>query len=109
MQNIPLALVKIGMVVAEEIKNSENPASMTICGKGVKLTESLIKRLNQMGIQTITVEGRPVKVEGETTQEEMLQGLDQRFRRVEDDPLMMKIKTLYRKNIQKKMGEPDGR
>lgn len=107
MQNIPLTLAKPGMVVAREIKGSDDPASMTICGKGVTLTEPLINRLQQMGIQAVTVEGHPVKSEGETTLEEMLAALDRRFARVEDDGLMMRIKALYRKQLARSMGESD--
>jgi hypothetical protein len=105
MQNIPISLAKAGMVVAKEIKSSDDPASMTICGKGVKLTDSLLSRLESMGIQAITVEGHPVTVEGEATVEEMLAALDQRFSRVMDDPLMVKVKDLYRRQILRSMGE----
>lgn len=109
MQKIPIALLKPDMVLAKEIKSSEDPASMTICGKGVKLTESLIDRLRRMGIQSVTVEGHPVTMEGETSLDEMLAALDRRFSRVAADPLMMKIQTLYRNHIKRSMGEPGGR
>jgi len=92
-----------------EVKSSDDPAAMTICGKGVKLTASLIDRLRQMQIQSLTVEGHPVKMEGESSVEEMLIALDQRFSRVANDPLMMQVKELYRKHIQRSMGEPSGR
>jgi len=105
MQNIPITLAKAGMVVAKEIKTSDDPASMTICGKGIKLTDSLINRLEQMGIQSVTVEGHPVKMEGESSVEEMLAALDHRFRRVGDDPLMMKVKAIYQNHIRRSMGE----
>jgi len=97
------------MVLAQEIKNSDDPSSMTICGKGVKLTESLISRLTQMGVQSVRVEGHPVKVAGEATLEEMLVELDKRFSRVEDDELMKKVKEIYRTQIFRSMGETDGR
>lgn len=109
MQNIPISLATPGMVVAMEVKSSDDPAAMTICGKGVKLTASLIDRLRQMQIQSLTVEGHPVKMEGESSVEEMLIALDQRFSRVANDPLMMQVKELYRKHIQRSMGEPSGR
>ena len=109
MQNIPLSLAAAGMIVAKEIKSSDDPASLTVCGKGVKLSESLIDRLKHLGIQAITVEGHPVTVEGESTLEEMLTALDRRFRRVEDDPLMMKLKAIYQKHLQRSMGVPDGK
>jgi hypothetical protein len=109
MQKIPITQAVPGMVLAQEIKNSDNPSSMTICGKGVKLTDSLISRLTQMGVQSVSVEGHPVKEEGDATLEEMLEKLDKRFSRVEDDDLMKKVKEIYRKQIFRSMGETDGR
>jgi len=109
MQNIPITLAAPGMVVAKEIKSSDDPSSMTICGKGVALTASLISRLQSMGVQSVTVEGHPVKMEGELSLEEMLGALDRRFARVLDDPLMAKIKDLYRRQIMRSLGVSDGR
>ena len=109
MQNIPISLTAAGMVLAKEIKSSDGPASMTICGKGVTLTESMIGRLQQMGIQSVTVEGHPILVKGEATLEQMLVSLDQRFSRVADDPLMSKVKEIYRKQILRSMGDTGGR
>ena len=108
MQNIPLTLAAPGMVLGRDIKSSEDPSAMTVCGKGVKLTESLIDRLRQMEIQSLTVEGHPVKIEGEASLEEMMAALDKRFTRVQDDPLMKKIKDIYRKRIAQSMGDSDG-
>jgi hypothetical protein len=107
-QNIPFTLAAPGMVVARDIKTSDDPSSMTLCGKGVKLTESLIDRLRQMGIKSVTVEGHPVKREGENSLEEMLAALDRRFSRVTDDPLMMKIREMYRRQILRSMGGAGG-
>jgi hypothetical protein len=109
MQKIPITLATAGMVLAKEIKASDDPASMTICGKDVKLTESLIDRLRQMGIQTVSVEGHPVSIPGEASLDEMLAALDRRFSRVAGDPLMAKIKELYRKHMMRSMGGPGGR
>jgi len=109
MQKIPITLAAPGMVLAKDVKNSDDPSSMTLCGKGVTLTESLIGRLRQKDIQSVTVEGHPVHEEGEATLEEMLAALDLRFSRVADDELMKKIKALYRDQIQRSMGETGGR
>lgn len=109
MQNIPLTLAKAGMVVAKELKASDDPAGMTICGKGVKLTDSLIDRLGQMGIQSVTVEGHPVKMEGESSVEEMLAALEHRFRRAGDDSLMKTIKDIYAGQIRRSMGDAGGK
>lgn len=109
MQNIPLALAEPDMVLAKELKREENPDGPPICGKGVVLTDSLIARLESMGVQTVTVAGRPVRMDGDQTLEEMLDALDKRFRRVENDPLMMKVKEVHVRLIEKSMGETDGR
>jgi hypothetical protein len=105
MQNIPIKLATPGMVLAKEIKNPDESSSMPVCGQGVKLTASLLDRLQTMGIQAVIVEGHPVKLEGEATLEQMLEALDLRFSRVQEDPLMMKIKTIYRRQILRSMGE----
>lgn len=103
MQNIPLALSKPGMVLARSVVNPNSPDGAPVCGKGISLTESLIERLVRMGVQAVTVEGHPVAVEGERTLEEMLIKLDERFRRVAGDPLMMRVKEIYRKRLIRSM------
>ena len=109
MQKIPIALAAPGMVLAQDIKSSKDPAAMTVCGKGVQLKESLIDRLREMGVQTLTVEGHPVKMEGEASLEDMLAALDRRFIRVSDDPLMIKVREMYRQHIKRSMGDAGGR
>lgn len=103
MQRIPISLAADGMVVARPIPNADDPTGMPICGKGVVLTESLIERLRDRGIQALTVEGHPVAVEGEASLEELLALLDRRFRRVETDPLMKRVKEMFRKQTIRSM------
>lgn len=96
------------MVLAKEIKTDDNPASPPICGKGVTLSDSLISRLASMGVQSVIVEGHPVMLEGEKSLEETLDVLDKRFAKVSSDPLMQKLKEIYRRQIIKSMGNADG-
>jgi hypothetical protein len=96
MQKIPLTLAASGMILAQDIKNPDNPEGPPLCGKGVTLTDSLLDRLQRMGIQSIAVEGHPVNIEGEKSLEEELEILDRRFRKVTDDPLMNKLREMYR-------------
>jgi hypothetical protein len=103
MQNIPLILAKPGMVLAKRLANPNNPNGVPICGEGTPLTDPLIERLGGMGVQSVIVEGHPVAVEGEGTLEEMLTQLDKKFRRVEDDLLMMKVKEIYKKRMIRSM------
>jgi len=108
MQRIPISLATDGMTVARPIPNADDPGGMPICGKGIVLTDSLIERLRERGVQALTVEGHPVAVEGEASLEEMLDALEKRFRRVADDPLMARVREIYRKQIVRQMGDGRG-
>ncbi len=105
MQRIPIMQAKPGMELARDIRRSDLVDGPPICGKGVELTFSLIDRLKRMGIQTITVVGHPVWVEGDKTPQQLLDDLDRRFRKVGDDPLTGKLKGIYRANLLKSSGE----
>jgi hypothetical protein len=104
MQRIPIYQAKPGMVLAKEVrKEDEDETSPPICGKGIVLTESLLSRLERMGIQALSVEGHPVKEEGDKTVDELLLALDKRFSKVVDDPIMIKLKDIYKETIIKNM------
>lgn len=105
MQKIPFNLAEPGMILAKEVVRSDNPGGPPICGKGVELTDSLIERLRNMGIQSITVEGHPVWMEGDKTLSELLDDLDRRFSRSGSNPLNQLIKRVYRDAIIRSMGE----
>ena len=107
MQKIPISLAKPGMVLAKEVRKEEDDVSPPICGKGLVLTESLLSRLDKMGIQAVAVEGHPVEMEGDKTLDELLNALDKRFSKVMDEPLMIKLKDIYREHIIQSMGGQD--
>ncbi len=107
MQTIPIALATTDMVLARDVKRTDNPAGPPICGKGMTLNESLLERLKTLGIKMITVEGHPVWMEGDKTLPELLDLMDRRFRKVSDDPLMNKLKELYRVRLIRSMGQQD--
>lgn len=108
MQMIPIALAAPDMVLARDIRRNENAQVPPICGRGTVLTASLIERLINMGIKSLTVEGHPVAVEGEKTLEDLLADLDHRFSKVANVPLMGRLKEIYRKNIIRSMGGEGG-
>lgn len=107
MQHIPIHVATEGMILAKEVPRPENPAGAPICGKGIQLTSSLIDRLKNMGVQHLCVEGHPVWQEGDKTLEEQLADLHHRFRKVDADPLMSRIKGLFMAQIMKSMGKAD--
>lgn len=89
MQKILTAQATEGMVLAREV---EAPDGRVLCGKGTPLTASLILRLQQMDIPTLTVEGHPFAVAGELSLKEELQAIEARFSRVTGTPPLMYIK-----------------
>ncbi len=104
-QRIPTKSALPGMVLARDIYRQDSAGGPPICGKGMTLTVSLIERLKRIGVQTIIVDGHPVRTEGKRTPEELLEDLDRRFRKVEDDPFAGKLKEIYRAILLKKSGE----
>ncbi len=97
MQQILSAQAKEGMVLAKDVEIEDG---RILCGKGTALTASLIDRLLRMDISSVTVEGHPVKVEGEKSLKEEVQELEDRFSLVEDiKPLMYIKKRLMQRLI----------
>lgn len=103
MQTIPIVLAEPDMILAREVKRADNPQGPPVCGRGTVLTASLIERLRNLGVKMVTVEGHPVAVEGEKTLEELLADLDRRFSKVENFPLMQRLKEIYRAGIVRSM------
>ena len=89
MQKILVAQADETMVLAKAV---ETPEGRVLCGKGTTLTAALIDRLKRMDVLTITVDGHPVKEEGELTLPEELQKIELRFSRVTKTPPLMYIK-----------------
>jgi len=84
------------MVLAREIINQDG---MVLCGAGTALSENLLRRLADMEVVDITVEGHPVHIEGEKTLAEELHEVDLRFKRVEDIAPLMYLKKRIQARI----------
>lgn len=103
MQTIPIVLAEPDMILAREVKRADNPQGPPICGTGTVLTTSLLERLRTLGIKMVTVEGHPVAIAGEKTLDDLLADLDRRFSKVENIPLMQRLKEMYRAGIVRSM------
>ncbi len=90
------------MVLAKRV---ENERGMALCKEGTELTDSILLRFENAGISFITVEGRPVVVEGEKTCEEMLHEVERRFAKTVSDPTMLKIREIVLQNLRNRYGE----
>jgi hypothetical protein len=104
MQKIPISLAAEGMVLARDVTRPDAQDGPPICGRGMELSAPLIDRLVNMGVQSLMVEGRPVQMEGQESLDEALNALDARFILVENYPLMMKVKEMFRTVIERAMG-----
>ena len=77
-----------------------NDRGMILCGEGTVLTEEIIARLHRMEVPHIAVKGHPVNKGAEAKSlEQQLKEIDERFSRIGNDPLMLKIKDLFAKQL----------
>jgi hypothetical protein len=109
MQKIPLNLAAAGMVLARDIFKNDSPTGMPICGKGTELSGALISRLQQMGVQSLYVEGHPVWQEGDCGLTEQLADLEKRFSKTLDNRYNRSLLEIYRNQITAAMGDNGGR
>lgn len=89
MQQILSMQAAEGMVLAKDVLTSDG---RILCGKGTALTLPIIERIKKMDISWITVEGHPVRMEGEKSLEQELRDIEKRFLRVKHIPPLMYIK-----------------
>ena len=103
MQKIPINLALPDMTIAKPVANDRG---IVLCGPGSKLTQELIDRLTTMGIKRITVEGNPVDMgDAEQSFSQQAEELRDRFSKVEDDPLMRKIKDILLQRLHERADE----
>jgi hypothetical protein len=94
MQKIPLELAKADMVLAKAVTRENG---MVLVAAGTKLTESLISKLGNMGVEEVAVQGDGLGVgdgygaEALAKRQERLEHL---FRNFKEDRYMQRIKGL---------------
>lgn len=101
MQRLPLSYIKPGMKTYEEVVDSQG---RVLCGKGIEITEEMLKRFQELGVSYITVEGTPVKLPWEKTLDEELELLEERFKDVKNE-LALQIKEVIRELLLEKFGK----
>lgn len=108
MQSIPIASAEPDMVLSRDVRRVESPLGPPICGRGTVLTPTLIERLKNLGIKSITVEGNPLAAEGEPRLDDQLAALEHRFSKVDNVPLMHRLKGMYEALLIRSMGGKSG-
>ncbi|HEY3308579.1 MAG TPA: hypothetical protein VGJ93_08995 [Desulfuromonadaceae bacterium] len=109
MQKIPLMLAKAGMVLAKDVFRNDSPSGIPICGKDTLLTDNLLTRLDHLDVKSIYVQGHPVWIDGDRSLDDLLESLDQRFKKVRQDPLTSKLYDIYVEYLKRSMGDDGGR
>ena len=74
-----------------------NKSGMTLLAQGTELSETWIRRIQDMEIESIHIDA---PVEPAVPKEEMLEQLDKRFRNVENKPYMGLIKRSVQEHIE---------
>ncbi|MBI3592575.1 MAG: hypothetical protein HY099_03730 [Nitrospirae bacterium] len=74
-----------------------NESGMIMLGEGTELTDALIERLNNMNVTSVYVEGA---AKAEKPKNEVLSGLDARFKKTENEPYMAVLKRLFKEHIE---------
>ena len=102
MQKIPLSLAKGGMVLAKPVLKENG---LVLVAEGTELTDSLLERLERMGVENLVVQGNPVDLDGVAggTEYNRIAGrLDHLFRKFKADPWMNDFKERLRSYFQVK-------
>lgn len=103
-QKIPLDKAKAGMKLAKPVLNENG---RVLCGDGVELTDALLSKLEKMDVEKITVEGFPISMPGveRKSLKTQLEELDERFKKVESNPVFSGIKEIFKKQLIEKEEE----
>ena len=101
MQDVTLERARAGMKLARPVTNKRG---IILYGVGAVLTADIIARLSEMGVDQITVDGNPPNTADEQESLRLqVKELNARFRYVEGDPLMGKIKNLILKHVKERV------
>jgi len=94
MQKIPLQLARPEMILAKPVTRENG---MVLIAAGTVLTEGLISRLDNMGVELLVVEGETLEMGGGCNEEVLAkkrERLEYLFRNFADDRYMQQVKQL---------------
>jgi hypothetical protein len=94
MPKITADKLKAGMKLTKPVLNK---AGMMLLGEGTELTETWIRRIQDMDIAVVHVDGpEPERV----PKEELLAEVDKRFKNMENKPYMGQLKRALQRHIE---------
>lgn len=103
MPNIPIAMAKPGMVLSKPVVRAKS--SVAIAGEGVVLTQEYIDRFKSSSVTVISVRGPVAGVEDALDFKKLLESLDSKFSRYNDDKFMNGMRLLAKQYFQRKVDE----
>jgi hypothetical protein len=96
MKQVPIGEVKVGAVLAADLKNG---GGSMILGQGATLTASVLVRLQKMGIVSIPVEmDDPAELAREVS--ELVYSIQRRFRGTEEDEFLQELMRIAIQHVE---------
>jgi hypothetical protein len=86
MELVSITAARAGQVLARAVTN---PSGATVCPTGFRLTEAVIERLRNAGVETLLIE---VDSAQKFAVQDRIEALGRRFANV-DDPILLQIKA----------------
>ena len=94
MPRIALDKLQPGMRLAKPVTNNNG---LIMLAEDTELTRALINKISDMDIAGVYIQGM---TQPDTPMEEMIAGLDKRFKNVENEPFMDLIKQALKEHIE---------
>ena len=94
MARVPIDKLVPGMRLSRPVTNKNG---MVMLGEGTELTQALIARIEVLDVGGVHIQGYSQPQE---PKEELLRQLDERFKNVEKEPHMDRLKRLLREHIE---------
>jgi hypothetical protein len=94
MPKISLDKIQPGMKLEKPVTNQ---SGLVILAENTELTATLIERINDLDIGVVSIKGI---TKPDIPKEEMLAGLNKRFKNVENEPYMDVIKQILKEHIE---------
>jgi hypothetical protein len=92
-RTVPVEEVQVGDVLAEDQTDGQGKVLLP---KGARLSVAAISLLRRRGVTAVTLEGEEVLA---SEVQSLLEALEVRFAGLEDDPVMMQLKSIARGHL----------
>jgi hypothetical protein len=99
-QRILITQAAAGMILSRPVAM---PNKVSLCARGMELSDAVITRLMSRGIKRIWVRGQPLPRPGHDAYLETIRKLRERFSRVHHVPIMVSLQQLVEKVLVRRL------